>query len=97
MAAPSDLCHVPESFRPVDWRGTLRACPHCGDIGISFDREDGTVLRLRLNPRSAQAVMQTIRDYVSGGRPRNSHSPSSVGMPSADVSTKEPRQVQEKV
>lgn len=72
-------------FKPASWRGT---CNTDGEfIGVSFDLPDGSILRLALDAQSALLCAETIQDYLRPyGMRTNSHSDSSSGNPSVDVS-----------
>lgn len=72
-------------FKRASWRGVTNTDGL--EIGVSFDLCDGTVVRLRLDVDCARECAEAILDYVGvEGVRMNSHSESSSGSPSVDVS-----------
>jgi hypothetical protein len=72
-------------FIPATWRGTTNTNGKI--IGVSLNLADGTVARFALNLPGAVSLAETILDYAQRYEARtNSHSTSSSGSPSVDVS-----------
>lgn len=76
------------AFVPVVWRGTTSNAVVGNGVGISFDSEDGSVVRLMMTYESAKDAAETLFeaiqrrvDFISA------HPDSSSGNPSVDVST----------
>lgn len=55
---------IPESYQNVTWRGTLAVSQASNEIGISFNSEEGTAIRLRLSMECAKHVSETLSDYI---------------------------------
>lgn len=76
---------IPASFQPARWRGTL-PFDAAGSTGISFDLEDGSTVRLRLDARSVKDVRETLAGGYSNSlgstqsqtKPLNPSAPKSV-------------------
>jgi hypothetical protein len=76
------------SFRPAEWRGTTNTDGEL--IGVSLDLADGQVARYALNLVSARMMAESIIEFAAPyGARTNSHSDSSPGIPSVEVSTPE--------
>lgn len=72
-------------FKPASWRGTTNTDGKI--IGVSLNVADGSVARFALNLSCAISLAETILDYARRYADRtNSHSESSSGNPSVDVS-----------
>ena len=69
---------IPPSFNDATWNGTLPVDVAYGEMGVSFNVENGDVLRLRLPVDSARKLAESIRDYLDA-----SQSPKSSGIESA--------------
>lgn len=48
----------------VKWRGTCPADLTTGFLVISFDREDGSVLRLEIDAESSKGLAETLAFYA---------------------------------
>lgn len=69
----------------VSFRGAAFECGD-GEVSLSFDRNDGTVMRLRLVAQEARALASLLQ---SRGKTIGSHSDRSSGNPISSVSTPE--------
>lgn len=72
---------LPASYRPVTWRSTTPVDPASRQIGVSFQQEDGTVVRVAFGLDCARHLGQSMADYLE-----RFQSSMSSGIPSADVS-----------
>ena len=72
---------IPNSYKPAEWRNTTPADSNTNRIGVGFDMSNGTVLRLALSQESARHLAETLHSHLMC-----SHSETSSGMPSVDVS-----------
>jgi hypothetical protein len=73
---------IPASFQDAIWYGTLPVCTEEGKLGVSFERFDGHILRLKLPVESARHLAESVLDYLE-----NSHSAKSSGIESVPGST----------
>lgn len=80
---------------PASWRGVTGPDPKTGDVGVSFETDQG-VLRLRLTLESARALAGGLADCLGASRgdhlatylaARNAHSERSSGNPTREVSS----------
>ena len=72
--------------QPTIWRST--GVVREGKIGVSFESEEGEILRLVLPVDCARIVAETLFEAL--GKPQHlSHSPRSSGMPRLDGSPNE--------
>lgn len=89
---------LPSSWEPARWRcvtpvvqgGARTAEPDPSippEIGLAFNRPDGTVLRLYLPLAEGEALARSIGEYGDLYRSKTSQSPRSTGSPQRDVST----------
>lgn len=79
------------AFVPVVWRGTAFDAEAVSDpVAISFECEDGSVIRLLLCRESARNAGETLLEAVQGVAVlTSSHPESSSGRPSVAVSAPE--------
>ncbi len=79
-------------FKPCTWRGSTNTDGEC--VGISFDAEDGSVIRIVLSIKSAVSVCETIQGILNAHFVRiSSQSSSSVGNSCVDGSPQEGQKV----
>lgn len=89
---------LPKSFSPATWRGVTPVVKETGEIGISFDTEQGPV-RLKLDGESAKMLIEGMLDYMDPVRyaelqrdakefyeRTKCQSPISLGTPNPEVS-----------
>lgn len=69
---------IPGIYKPAELRCVLPE--DRGEIGVGFDLEDGSTIRLRISTKHAQSIRQF----------RRSHSEGSSGIPRSDVSINSP-------
>ena len=81
------MSRIPDSYERATWRGTLPADKDASEIGLSFQKADGEIVRLALPIASARSVVASLDDYV--GKSTCSHSDSSSGNPQSAVSMPE--------
>lgn len=77
---------LPDIYQPAEWRNTTPADDISQRLGVGFDRQDGTVIRLSLSAQSAKHLSESLAEFLQEVGQR-SHSSISSGMPSSDVST----------
>lgn len=53
---------IPASYSPASWRATLPKDLATDRIGVAFNLEDGTIIRLALDADSARNLAETIMD-----------------------------------
>lgn len=75
---------LPLSFVDASVRGVTNTDGRL--IGVSFDLENGEVVRLALPFDQAESMAKTIRYYLESYRRTNSQSDKSSGNPSEEVS-----------
>lgn len=68
----------------VEWRGST-ATTDRGEVSLSFDRADGSVMRLRMSGEDARQLAESLLDFFQ--RQTGSHSDRSSGRSSSPVST----------
>lgn len=73
-----------EKYEPVGLRCVLPACEATGEVGLGFDRGDGSVLRLRISGAQAAELLASLQ--VDQGVPKAAHAPRSSGSPSVEGS-----------
>ena len=73
---------LPSSYIQVVWRNTTPVDAKTDHVGLGFDLDDGSVLRLSLSPETVRHLMETLQPYV-----HRTQSETSSGIPSLDVST----------
>lgn len=71
-------------YEPVEFRGFAPSCDLTKQVGLSFNRADGTVLRLRLSARDADRLQWVLVDDQVDRT--GDQSAMSSGRPSVDVS-----------
>lgn len=74
-------------FKPATWRGTTASDGKI--IGISFNLDDGTIVRLKIDARSAFHAGGSLLEEIAKGDYRalmNTQSDKSAGSPDFDVS-----------
>ena len=59
----------------ASWRGTTRFCATCGEIDLSFQAQDGTILRLRLTEASVAQLMASLVEARADQMRRDCASP----------------------
>lgn len=72
------------SFTPAEWRGTTNTDGQV--IGISFNLEDGSIVRVKLGCASARHCAESILGYLDGYTSKNSQPESAAGICNTDVS-----------
>lgn len=72
---------LPTYYTNAAWRNTTPLDCTTARIGVGFTLDSGDTLRLALDETSALHLQETLVDHLT-----SSHSPSSAGIPSADVS-----------
>ena len=61
---------IPNSYTPAEWRNTTPADSNTLRIGVGFDMQDGTTLRITLSQESAKHLSETLKasfDAISRG------------------------------
>jgi len=76
---------IPKIYEPVTWRCVLRVCPESGNMGLGFNRPDGSVIRVKIPKEDALKLADSIHDFVFDHI--RSQSRKSSGKPSSSVST----------
>lgn len=76
---------LPAVYQGASWRNTTPVDDNYREMGVGFDLQDGSTIRLRLSVESARAVSATIADLLWHHEVRV-HSAKSSGMPNTDVS-----------
>lgn len=55
---------IPSSFQSASWRGTTRVDLETQEIGVSFNLEDGSIVRLKLSTDSARNLSESVAEYL---------------------------------
>ena len=76
---------IPASYAPATWRNTTPVDPAGPFVGVGFDLDGGSIVRLRLPAKAARDLAETILAFLADHEAR-SQDDRSRGMPSVDVS-----------
>jgi hypothetical protein len=61
------MSRIPASYRPASFRSATPLDREADEMGLSFETNDGQVIRLKLCSHSAESLQTVVRDFLVGG------------------------------